>query len=269
MTRRTGEYAPRMRGVEYYCLVAAAVLWNAPLPAKVFWATTDDGARGERPLDVAVTLPARAPRAKGVRGRSIRPGWATVRVHPATGLRLTSPATTWAMMAELLGRDDLIALGDAFVRVPVRSDDPPALTTIAELEAALGVGRRTGAAALRAALPLIRTRSRSRKETDVRLLVVDAGMPEPELNWPLVVEGVIVALLDLAYPELRLAFEYEGEQHLTNEAQWARDIRRYEQLADLGWRVIRITKSDLAEHRGSLIARLRRAYAAASERPAR
>ncbi len=164
------------------------------------------------------------------------------------------------MMGALLQRDDLVALGDALVREPMRSsDDPPALATIAELTAALEAGRRRGAAALREALPLVRTRSRSRKETQTRLLLLAAGLPEPSLNHPVVVEREVVALVDLAYPDRKVGIEYEGEQHLIDPRQWARDIRRYEMLADLGWRIIRVTASDLAQHRKEFAKRARAA----------
>lgn len=259
--RRSTEYTARMRDCEFFCLVAAAVLWGAPLPSSVFHLRDGSGRLVERPLDVGVLLPSRASRARGLRGTSIAAGMGSVRTEPASGLRATSPATTWAMMGALLRRDDLVALGDAFVREPMRSGDPPALATIAELTAALEAGRRRGVATLREALPLVRTRSRSSKETETRLVLLAAGLPEPSLNWPVVVEGKVVALVDLAYPERKVGFEYEGEQHLTDPQQWARDIRRYEMLTDLGWRVIRVTRSDLGEHRAPFVERARAAFA--------
>lgn len=125
--RRSAEYAARMRDCEFFCLVAAAVVWGAPLPSSVFRIRDGPNPLVERPLDVGVLLPSRASRARGVRGISIAAGMGSVRTEPASGLRATSPATTWAMMGALLQRDDLVALGDAFVREPMRSGDPPAL----------------------------------------------------------------------------------------------------------------------------------------------
>lgn len=256
--RRSLEYAARMRECEFFCLVAAAVLWGGPLPSSIFHVR---GGGDERPLDVGVLLPSRASRARGVRGTSIIAGMGSVRAEPASGLRATSPATTWAMMGALLHRDDLVALGDAFVREPMRPGDPPALARIAELTAAVEAGRRRGVATLREALPLVRTRSRSRKETETRLVLMGAGLPEPSLNWPVVVEGSVVALVDLAYPERKVGFEYEGQQHLTDPRQWAHDIRRYEMLTDLGWRIIRVTASDLTQQREQFVKRARAALA--------
>jgi very-short-patch-repair endonuclease len=261
--RRALEYVPVMRSTEFFCLVSACVLWGAPLPVSILRPRNTAGTFEDRLLDVGVMLPARAARGRGVRGRSVKPGWGDIDSDPVHALPVTSPATTWAMMGVLLRRDDLVALGDAFVREPMRPGDPPALATIADLTSALKTGRRPGVILLREALPLIRTRSRSRKETETRLALLSANLPEPELNWPVFVGATIVALVDLAYPDLLLGFEYEGEHHLLDPAQWAADIRRYEMLAELGWRIIRVTKSDLASERAQFVTRARAAHIAA------
>ncbi len=257
--RRAHAYASRMRPDEHFCLIAAAVLWGAPLPAYAFVEVDRYGRRTERRLDVGVILPARAPRGRGVLGRSALPALCSVRDESSTGLRVTSPASTWAMLGELLTIEDLVVIGDHMVREPMRDGDPVALCTVEELDAALGAGRRRGRAKLRAAFDLIRARSRSRQETRLRLAIIEAELPEPELNWPLIQDGRVVALIDLAYRNSKVAIEYEGEQHLIDPEQWARDIRRYEMLAQLGWHVIRVTKSDLGKGRVELIARIRAA----------
>ena len=68
--------------------------------------------------------------------------------------------------------------------------------------------------------------------------------------------------VDLAYPELKIAIEYEGEQHLFDSQQWTADIARQERLVEAGWRVIRVTKSDLFNHPRSMVERVRRAIRA-------
>ncbi|MBW8870814.1 MAG: DUF559 domain-containing protein [Leifsonia sp.] len=71
-------------------------------------------------------------------------------------------------------------------------------------------------------------------------------------------DGSFVARVDLAYPEWRLALEYEGDHHRTDRGQWHKDIDRQSRLEDLGWRVIRVTAADVAAP-ASLLARLQRA----------
>lgn len=73
----------------------------------------------------------------------------------------------------------------------------------------------------------------------------------------------LVARVDLAYPELKIAIEYEGDGHRTDKRQWRRDIQRQRDLEDRGWTVIRLTELDLARPE-SVVARISRAIARAA-----
>ena len=248
-------YARRMTEHEFFCGMTAAVLWGLPLPA---WALR------EASVDVAVFSPHRASRGRGVAGREVDRRLATVTTAPVAALPVTCPATTWAMLARVLRHPyDLVAVGDAIVRSPMVDTDPPPLATPEDLAAVVAAGRRVGVNALREALPRIRDRSASRPETWMRLTVVDAGIPEPLLNHDVFDDdGVWLARVDGAYPRERVALEYEGEHHLLDPAQWAKDLRRYERLAAAGWHVIRVSKGVLFRDPADLTVRLRRALAA-------
>src|SRR5690606_35632822 len=54
-----------------------------------------------------------------------------------------------------------------------------------------------------------------------------------------------VARVDLAYPELKIAIEYDGDGHRSDREQWRRDIRRQRELERRGWIVIHLTQADL------------------------
>jgi hypothetical protein len=248
--RRALAYAANIPAAQLFSHVTAAALWGLPLPASTF---------RDPELDVAVVAPGRTPRSQGVHGHRIVRG-TSGRVHPRYGVRLLSPASTWASLGAVLDLRDLIAVGDAIVRVPMFRGDPPPLATRDDLTEA-STGRRVGVGRLRAALPLVRERSASRPETWCRLVLTDGGLPEPELNWNVVVGGRHLACVDLAYPRERVAVEYEGEQHLVDAMQWSRDIARYEALAAAGWIVIRVTKHHLFADAGVVVARVRRALA--------
>lgn len=248
---RVSQYALRMTEHEFFTHATAAVLWDLPVPSAPLDA--------ER-LDVGVHWPRRAPAGRAIRGHCLRLELVHTQAHPRHGFSLASPASVWAQSASFLTRvEDVVALGDAVTRVPRHPNDPPALATLAQLEAACVAGRRTGIALLRRALPLIDPRARSRPETWLRLILRAAGMPAPGVNVDVVVNGRWLAQVDLAYPAHRLALEYEGEYHLTDPAQWARDIARVERLAEAGWRVIRVTKRDVFSTPKVLVARVRRA----------
>ena len=229
-------YAQRMRVVEFFSHETAALLWGAPLPL-----VSGGG------IDVSVHDPAAAPRSRGTRGHRMRPEQASVVVR--SGLRVASPASTWAMLGHL-EVFDLVALGDFFVRewraegyFRVNVGMPP-LTTVTRLEFALAAGRRVGAARLREALPFIRQDSWSRPESITRCHLVKAGLPEPVLNRDYFdAHGIHLGCIDLSYPEFKVAIEYQGSQHAQ---RYARDVERIERLRAEGWIVIQVTAPLLA-----------------------
>lgn len=50
--------------------------------------------------------------------------------------------------------------------------------------------------------------------------------------------------LDMGWEDMKLAVEYDGDHHRTDPIRYAYDIKRAEELADLGWKVLRVVKSD-------------------------
>lgn len=260
--RRACEYALVMPAHQFFCHLTAAILWMLPVPLHLLLPGRYGEAAFADALDVGVLAPARAPRSGGIRGHQLPSTHASHRLE--NGLRIASPASTWAMLASVLKEQrDIVALGDAVVREPMFAGDRPALATLAQLDAAVQAGRRVGIARLRDALPLIRTRSSSSRETWCRLALVEARLPEPELNWSVWHEGAFIACVDMAYPLWKIAIEYEGEHHLTDPEQWAKDIERHARLVELGWIVIRVTKQHL-DAPAELVQRVARAIAVRS-----
>lgn len=101
-------------------------------------------------------------------------------------------------------------------------------------------------------------RSGSPMETRMRLLLISAGLPVPELQYPVQdpVAGAVVRL-DLAYPDLRIGIEYEGPDHLRPE-RVRRDIRRGTDLVDRGWRIYRFVGHDVLGTPDRTVAMIRR-----------
>jgi hypothetical protein len=100
-------------------------------------------------------------------------------------------------------------------------------------------------------------------ETDVRLILVDAGLPEPVVGYQVRHEGRYVGTPDLAYVDERIALEYEGDGHRTSRTVFRQDIERKERFHDVEWRTIRITGAHLEEPE-TLVRRV--AHALASRR---
>ncbi|RIQ24462.1 hypothetical protein [Jiangella rhizosphaerae] len=61
-------------------------------------------------------------------------------------------------------------------------------------------------------------------ETRVRLLIVDAGLPSPEVGVNVIDHtGTWLARPDHSDPDLKIAIEYDGDHHRTDQRQWQRD----------------------------------------------
>lgn len=214
----------------FICGRTAAILWGAPLAAGP-------------DIDVGVLAPARAIRRAGVRGRKLAPHLVGV---VDGGCRISSPASTWAMLGAELGIRDLVRVGDAFVRVPRDASGMPRpadrLATIDQLGGAASAGRRVGAAKLARALQLIRVGAMSPLETDMRLELREARLPEPVLDVEIRGErGALLGIADAAYLDERVLIEVEGDHHRTDRAQWNRDIEKHRAYVAAGWDVVRLT----------------------------
>lgn len=240
---RARAYAVRMPATQFFTHLTAAFIHDLRIARR--W----DAA----PLHVGVIWPRRAPRGRGVIGHETRD---RVRVHSVGGLRTVSAVTAWCQSAALLSLDELIVAGDGLLR---RQDPEADLDELMCAVTRWSGGR--GTPKLRAALPHLRARSDSARETMLRLLMIRARLPEPEIN-PAILDssGTFLAFGDLAYPEYRVLVEYDGEQHRLDEQHYQRDIDRLDRLMQEGWRVVRVNKGHMAAtRRGELVIRIARA----------
>ncbi len=87
--------------------------------------------------------------------------------------------------------------------------------------------------------------AQSPKETYVRLLLVDDGLPPPQTQIPVLGDnGSVVAYLDMGWPDLMVAVEYDGEQHRTSRSQYSWDVKRLEIAQRRGWIIVRVLAGD-------------------------
>ncbi|MFK0040271.1 hypothetical protein ACIQTW_10555 [Paenarthrobacter sp. NPDC090517] len=237
-------------------MLSAARLWNVPLPGYV---------SGDWRIHLARRRGFSFPRRVNVAGHSDDVG-------EYDGVRLTSPARTWLDLASVLMLEDLVAAGDSLAcshgpEFPVPKD---ALCSIEELRAVVGKhpGRR-GVRTARAALELIRVGADSAPETHMRLALIDANLPEPELNH--VVRnhlGLPVLWPDAAYLEWKVSLQYDGQHH-GGAQQHLRDIERQERSLAYGWLEVRISKHDLEGERPAVVHKVRRALQSRGWKPRR
>ncbi len=186
-------------------------------------------------IHLCVSMPAREYDIAGLRVHRVRP---ETPIHVVGGRRATAPVTTFLQLAQVLSLVDLVVVGDAMVRLElVRGDQL--------VDGAAG-WRGRGALLARRAAGLVRPRVDSPMETRLRLLLVLAGLPEPETNLPAHdPSGRWLARPDLRYGCHRLAVEYDGRHHRDRADQWLRDLTRRERLERGGWRVIVVTAEQI------------------------
>jgi G:T-mismatch repair DNA endonuclease (very short patch repair protein) len=81
-------------------------------------------------------------------------------------------------------------------------------------------------------------------ETRLRLLMLRAGLPRPVAQFRVFDDDGLIGRLDFAFPERKIAIEYDGAWH-GEPGQLSRDRRRLNRLAAAGWRVVFVTAEDL------------------------
>ncbi|MFP5333906.1 MAG: hypothetical protein ACLGIV_01205 [Actinomycetes bacterium] len=245
-------------------LAASAALSGVPLAtwaaAYVHGATALDGLADDGRTELPVVF---CPGRSGARGR--RPGLEPLRslladddVTTVHGLPVTSPLRT----AFDLGRtapdlDTAVADVDAVLRAT--------RTPVAELSAyAQERPGWKGVPLLRAALPLLDPRARSRPESRMRVVWVrDAGLPRPQVNVETrsQQDGVLLGIPDLLDLETGLVGEYDGAGHRETRQHGADNVRE-ETFEEHGLTVVRAIWDDVRRRQG-LARRLRSGHARA------
>lgn len=179
---------------------------------------------------------------KGVSGHRL-----TLRDRDVTrldGVPVTNAARTWLDLASVLDVEDLVAAGDYFICSQSRGFGPrkDAFCSLGDLreQVAAALGAR-GIRRARQAVEMCRIGADSAPETRLRLAIGRLGLPEPTLRY--VVEdppGWELAWPDMAFPDFKVAVNYDGRHHL-QARQRESDIRRDESIAAVGWQSVTVT----------------------------
>lgn len=115
---------------------------------------------------------------------------------------------------------------------------------------------------------MVRPRTDSPTETELRLDLVEFGLPEPEVNVDIFDSfGRLIAIGDLVYRRYRVIVEYDGDHHRRDRAQYERDVDRLDDLARAGWRVVRFNRSHRGIRRRQRLERVHEALLAAGWTP--
>lgn len=167
-------------------------------------------------------------------------------------LPVTTPARTALDIARHLPRNLAVSHLDALARA----------TGVTSADARALIDRYRGARGIRAAevaLALMDGGAESPRETWLRLVLIDDGLPPPRTQIR-VSDGVRHAFIDMGYEEPMVGLDYEGRHHSDDRNQYVHDIGRAELIEQQNWIDIRV----VAEHSQRFI--LHRLRAALSRR---
>ncbi|KQQ05297.1 hypothetical protein ASF42_01415 [Rathayibacter sp. Leaf294] len=255
---RAEAYRPRLRAGQFFSHLTAAQLWSVPLPSS---STAED------PIHVSVLSPRRPPRTRGVVGHVVLPQ--QVEVVRRRGLPVTDPASTWVLLGTLLSERDLLAAADHLLLAPRYVDvaDPRPYVALADLQSRFDSHHGRGRASLQSVLHLVSTASASRRETWLRSLVREAHLPRPEVNAEIHDRGRLIAVGDLVFRRWKVLAEYDGSQHRSSDAQYARDRERSLALQLAGWIQVVVRADGLGKDRARTVAEIRAALTAHGWRP--
>ncbi len=239
----------RLRGLDLSC--------GTKVPVCLGTAAALHGFDTEEPADLHVLNPPRR-QLRSCDGLVVhrRDGAPLVMVD---GRRATSPAWTAIEVARSLQRPRSLATLDAALRSGTCSR--PDLW-----RAAIEQAGRRGIVAVRNLIPLADPRAESPMESEARLAMIDGGLPIPELQYEVVDGNGELRRLDFAWPDQRVAVEYDGMDWHSGPEAMKRDRRRQAALADIEWVVLAIVFEDVRyrpwEFVGRIDAQLSRARAA-------
>ena len=201
---------------------SAAVLWGVDLAGP-----TDD---------VEVTL---SPGSHMVRVHGLRTRRAVLdpdHVWRRRGVASTSPEATAVRLAACLPQDAAVAAVDQLIRTGA--------VDLLGVRRHAALARGPGSARARTVATLADGLAESPQETRLRLLVGRSSLPPPVAQFTVRVDGRFVARVDFAWPEQKIALEYDGLWH-AEPGQFARDRRRLNRLRAAGWHVVFVTAADL------------------------
>jgi hypothetical protein len=121
---------------------------------------------------------------------------------------------------------------------------------------AWGIGR------LRRAVDLAEPKSESAMESRLRMVMVMAGLPKPEVQIDVRDDrGHFLGRPDLLYPRHRLAIEYDGGTHRDRMIE---DNRRQNGLVGAGYRLLRFTAADVYGAPDTVVMQVRHSLATKS-----
>lgn len=165
------------------------------------------------------------------------------------GRPATTPAWTAVEVARSLRRPRALATLDAALRTG--SCDRRQLHSAAGQQAA-----RRGIVKVRELIPYANPLAESPMESEVRLVMLDSGLPMPVLQHEIIDRDRRLWRVDFAWPDRLVAVEYDGFDWHSRPEDFRRDRRKRAALQEMGWQVISIVADDVRRDGRGMIRRI-------------
>lgn len=172
------------------------------------------------------------------------------------GRLMTAPGWTAVEVARTLRRPRALATLDAALR--------SGACETAEMEQAVREQKgRRGIVKVRQLLPHADARAESSMESETRLVFLDHGVPTPVLQYEIVDFTGQLWRLDFAWPDHKVAAEYDSMEWHANPSAWKKDRIKAARLGELGWTLVSVVVDDVRRHPAELVVRVSRRLAGA------
>lgn len=166
------------------------------------------------------------------------------------GLLVTSASRTWIDLAALVPPAALLAVTDQLLGQGFPADELPAILR-------RSAGRR-GVVVARRVVARADALAGSPMESVLRWSVLEAGLPRPVLQHVVRAGGRFLGQVDMAWPDLRVLVEFDGNVHRDRRV-FVDDVRRQNGLVLAGWTVLRFTSADVLGRPELVLAAIRAA----------
>ena len=167
----------------------------------------------------------------------------------AHGRPATTPCWTAVEVARQLRRPRALATLDAALRSG--TCDRRQLRSAAARQA----GRR-GIVTVRELIPLAAAEAESPMESEARLVMIDGGLPQPVLQYEIVDRNMCRWRVDFAWPNLKVAAEYDGFDWHSDPERFRRDRQKRAALQEVGWSVVSIVADDVRQRGWEMVRRI-------------
>ena len=208
--------------------------------------------RADDPVEVLVPRPLPVPSGRGLRVHTgtLEPS----EVRFVAEIPITDPVRTCWDLALWVDPVEAVVLVDRMLACGIVSTGQ-----LADYAAARRGFRTRGARRFARVLVLTDGRAESPQESRLRVRLRLAGLPILEVQYSIFGPDGFIARVDLAWPELKIAIEYDGLAHVGSARQMQRDRRRLNRLVADGWIVLHVTAERLRDDFPGFVAEVRAA----------